>query len=148
MEVNMKNTKWLWWTVTILLTLIILAGIGIAGFRIGVARGVNLSSADGSAFTLRQWRGLDGDMPKDGFGMRGFDHARDFGGRGFNRGGFSFFSPFFFLLRVAFFGGLIWLAYTLIKRSGWKLVKTESAPAQAVVEEMPSTEGDEKKESA
>lgn len=146
----MKNTKWLWWTLTILLTLIVLAGVGAASFRLGVAQGANLSSTDRPALTFHQWHGFDREMPRDGFGMRGFDHAREFGGRGFNRGGFTLFSPFFFLLRVAFFGGLIWLAYTLIKRSGWRLVKNEvgPAPVQTVAEEMPSGEGDEKKESA
>lgn len=142
----MKNTKWLWWTVTILLTLIILAGVGVTGFRIGVSQGAKLSLAGRPALAFRQWHGFDGDMPKDGFGMRGFDHARDFGGRGFNRGGFTFFSPFFFLIRAAFFGGLIWLAYILIKRSGWRLVKNESTPAPAPTQVAAS--GDEKKESA
>lgn len=141
----MKNTKWLGWILTILLALIILAGVGFAGFRIGVAQGAKLSAADGSAFTFRQLRGFDDGMTRNGFGMHGFDHTRSFW-RGFNRGGFNLFWPFFFLLRVAFFGGVIWLAYTLIKRSGWRLVRNESAPVQTVTQEAPSAEGDEKKE--
>lgn len=141
----MKNTKWIWRVLAVLLALVVLAGVGFAGFRIGMMQNVNLS--DGTNFG---WHSFDGNSPH-GFGhnMRGFDHGRDFGGRG----GFSFFSPIFGLIRLAIFGGLIWLGYTLVKKSGWRVVnvnatQSASAPAPAVVEETPSAEVDEKKDEA
>lgn len=141
----MKNTKWIWRILAVLLALVVLAGVGFAGFRIGMMQSVNLP--DGMNFG---WHSFDGNSPH-GFShdMRGFDHGRDFGGRG----GFSFFSPIFGLIRLAVLGGLIWLGYTLVKRSGWRLVnvnsaQASSAPAPAAVEESPSAQEDEKKDEA
>jgi len=138
----MKNNKWIWWTLTILLTLVVLAGVAFAGFRFGVMQSANLT-ADGTAFLFQHGgRGFDG--MHDGFDMRGFDHGRDFGGRG----GFGFFSPLFGLLRLAVFGGLIWLAYTFVKRSGWRVVNVnaqQAAPASPAPEVV---EAEEKKDEA
>jgi hypothetical protein len=139
MEVNMKNKKWLWWALTIILTLIVLAGVGFAGFRVGVAQAVNLP--DGMSFMHGHARGFDGNVMHDGFGGKGFDHGgRDFGGRG----GFSFFSPLFGLIRLAVLGGLIWLGYTFVKRSGWRVVNVNASQPSAPVE----TEVEEKKDEA
>jgi hypothetical protein len=70
MEVNMKSKKWIWVTLTILLTLAVLAGAAGAGYRMGLMQGARLTaSAEGSAPQFEQ------------FGhMRGFDHV-GFGGR-------------------------------------------------------------------
>ena len=133
----MKNKKWLWWALTIILTLIVLAGVGFAGFRVGVAQAVNLP--EGMSFMHGHARGFDGNDMHNDFGRKGFDHGgRDFGGRG----GFSFFSPLFGLIRLAVLGGLIWLGYTFVKRSGWKVVNVNTsqpvapaAPAEPEVEE-------------
>lgn len=107
----MKTNKWIWWTLTIVLTLIVLAGVGFAGFRMGMTQAVNLP--DSMAFMNGHAHGFDGHKMHGGF-----DHG--FGGRG----GFPFFSPLFGLIRLAVLGGLIWLGYTFIKRSGWRVVKT------------------------
>ena len=124
----MKNTKWIWWTLTILLTLVVLAGVGFAGFRMGVVQGANLTAEGATSFMFHHGRGFDNGMMQDDFGMRSFDHGR---------GGFSFFSPLFGLLRLVVLGGLIWLGYTFVKRSGWRVVKTApaSAPVEPAVEE-------------
>jgi hypothetical protein len=124
MEVNMKNLKWLWWTLGIVLALAVLAGVGFAGFQLGVAQSVNIS--ENMPMLFAHGRGFDG--------MGGFRGDGDFGGRG----GFGFFGPLFFLLRVAFWGGLIWLGYTLFKRSGWRLVNTNTQAAAS--EEKKATE--------
>ena len=147
----MKNTKWIWRILAVLLALVVVAGVGFTGFRIGMMQSANLP--DGMNFG---WHSFDGNSPNgDNSEMRGFSHGHDFGGRGFNRGGrggFSFFSPIFGLIRLAVLGGLIWLGYTFVKRSGWRVVNVNAnqaaAPAQAAVEETPSAQGDEKKDEA
>jgi hypothetical protein len=139
MEVNMKNTKWIWWTLGILLVLALIAGAGFTAYRMGYAQGA-VAAQDGDLSQLfpriMQARGFDGDMGK----FHNFD--RFDGNRGGMRGGFPFLGPIFGLLRFVFLGGLIWLGYTLVKNSGWHLVKN---PAPATVT-PPST--DEKDESA
>lgn len=152
----MKNTKWIWRVLAVVLTLVVLAGVGLAGVRVGMMKSAAL--ADG---TLPNWHSSDemqkfnGDFPHgDNSNMRGFDHGHDFGGRSSNRGGrdgFSFFSPIFGLIRLAVLGGLIWLGYTFVKRSGWRLVNVnanQAAPTEAVVEETPAAKEDEKKDEA
>lgn len=131
----MKTKKWIWWTLTIVLTLIVLAGVGFAGFRVGVLQAVNLP--DDMSFMHGHARGFDGNDMHNGFGGKGFDHGgRDFGGRS----GFPFFSPLFGLLHLAVIGGLIWLGYTFVKRSGWRVVNVNAnqqpaAPVETEVEE-------------
>lgn len=145
----MKNSTWLRRILTFLLTLVVLAGVGFAGFRIGVMQGANLSAEDIASLAAK---GRGGEPAADGmraqgfdghnFANRGFEHGRDFGGRG----GFSFFSPLFGLIRLAVLAGFAWLAYTFVKRSGWRLVKAESTvPAPAVT---PAAADEEKPESA
>ena len=142
----MKNNKWVRWTITTLLTLIVLTGVGVAGFRVGVAQGANLT-ANGAMLMFQHSRGFDGSMMDGNSNMRGSGHGHDFngqtseqghnfGGRNFSRGrdGFSFFSPLFGLLRLAVLGGLVWLGYTLVKRSGWRVVKTAPTPTPVAAE--------------
>lgn len=141
----MKNSTWLRRILTILLTLVVLAGVGFTGYRLGMIQGASLSVDNIAALTAKgrghfqtpdgmHGHGFDG----HNFANRGFDHTRDFG----RRGGFSFFSPLFGLIRLAVFVGLIWLAFTFVKRSGWKLVKTETTP------QNPTVPVDENSESA
>ncbi|MBI2332754.1 MAG: hypothetical protein HYU84_11455 [Chloroflexi bacterium] len=142
----MKNTKWIWRVLAVLLSLAVLAGVGFTGFRVGVVQGANLT-ADGAAISFHHGRGFDNDMSGDGFSMRGLDHGRNFSGHGNfgGRGGFGFFSPLFGLFHLAVFGGLIWLAYTFVKRSGWRVVNVnaqQTAPASA------QAEAEEKKDEA
>lgn len=142
---------WISKVLGILLLLVVIAGVGFAGFRIG--RMQNVSVAAGTDFQHpnfgHHFNGMDGNgMPQQGFDRQNFGHGRDFGGRG----GFRGFSPIFGLLRLAVFGGLIWLAYTLVKRSGWRLVNVNAGQAVVepapVVESTPPAEGDEKKDKA
>ena len=146
----MKNTKWIWRVLAVLLTVVVLAGVGLASFRFGVMQSANLTG-DGTAFMFHQGRGHNdgastlkpGNM-QDGFDSHHSNRGNDFGGR---RGGFSFFSPIFGLLRLAVLGGLIWLGYTFLKRSGWRLVNVNAS--QTVTEEAaPEPEVEEKKDEA
>ena len=117
----------------------VLAGAGFAGYRIGYARGTN---GDTAIFVPRQGFDPQGmpmhgfgndfdphDMPMHNFGKnseRGFNRWEGPGGFGMmHQGrGFGFFSPIFFLVRIAFWGLIIWLAYKFIKGSGWQLSLT------------------------
>ncbi|HQX02036.1 MAG TPA: hypothetical protein PLQ94_07995 [Anaerolineales bacterium] len=137
----MKNKKWFTYTLGILLTLIVLAVVGGVAFRIGAAQNSEfvhpMMNNAGPAFS----HGFD--MPGGNF------HDQEFGGmgshgRGFDRGGRSFFSPIFGLIRLAVLGLLLWGGYKLIQKSGWRLTRV-TEPA-AVTSETPSVEVEEKKE--
>lgn len=137
----MKNKKWFTYTLGILLTLIVLAVVGGVAFRIGAAQNSEfvhpMMNNAGPAFS----HGFD--MPGGNF------HDQDFGGmgshgHGFDRGGFSLFSPIFGLIRLAVLGLLLWGGYKLIQKSGWRLTRV-TEPA-AVTSETPSVEVEEKKE--
>lgn len=140
----MKNTKWIWRVLAVLLTVVVLAGVGLAGFRFGVMQSANLTG-DGTAFMFHHGHGSDaGDSARGNFDSHHSNRGHDFGG---GRGGFSFFGPIFGLLRLAVLGGLIWLGYTFVKRSGWRLVNVNAA--QPVTEEAaPEPEVEEKKDEA
>ena len=147
----MKTKKWLWWTLTILLTLVVLAAVAFAGFRFGAMYSTTLTAEGTSAFAFHHGHDFSGGMTNEGFGMmRGSDRGHGFGGRG----GFGFFGPLFGLLQLAVFGGLVWLAFSLIKRSGWRLVNvnsaqaTEPAPTPAPEPVEVQVEDEEKKDEA
>ena len=137
----MKNTKWLWRVLAVLLTLVVLAGVGFAGYRVGLVQGADLTAEElATIFSHGRGTQFTGDSSKTGgsrgsdhghgFDGHGFDRGGDFDRRGFDRGGFSFFSPLFGLLKLALLGGLVWLGYRFVINSGWRLVKTgTSAPA-------------------
>ncbi|MEN9562632.1 MAG: hypothetical protein RIR73_876 [Chloroflexota bacterium] len=132
----MKNTKWIWRVVAVFLTLAVLAGVGFAGFRVGVMQGANLSVEDISAMIAHK-RGSDDNGQRDGSHGHDFDHGR---GNSRGHGGFSFFSPLFGLLHLAVLGGLVWLGYTFVRRSGWRVVNVNAnqepaAPVEPEVEE-------------
>lgn len=106
----MKNLKWLWWALIIVL---VVAGVGFAGFQLGAAQSANIAGMMPHMFAHA--RGFDGGIMRDGYGM----HSGFFGWGGF---------PFFFgLVRLAILAGLVWLGYTLFKRSGWRLVNVNQA---------------------
>jgi hypothetical protein len=79
-------------------------------------------------------------MPMHNFG-NGFDHG--FGERGFGMmqpgRGVGFFSPLMFILRIAFWGLVLWAIYMLAMRSGWQLTRAtqtnETQPKAADTEE-------------
>lgn len=143
----MKSKKWLTYTLGILLTLIVLAAVGGFSYRLGAIQSASFAKlTDGSTAQFHSFirsHGLDGDFSRmeRGQSSRGFD--RDRGG---HRGGF--FLPIFGLLRLVVLGALVWLGYTLVKNSGWRLVKVNASAGAAPVAEPPSeaAAGDEKKE--
>lgn len=147
MEAYMKSTKWIGWTLGILLAFIVLAGVGFAGFRFGMMRSIPL--ADG---TFPRWtERFDGDMPNR-FEARDFGRGHHFAMHGFDRGGFRLFTPILWMLRLVVIGGLLWLGFSLFKNSGWRLVNVNAtqtaAPTPTPAAEAPSAQGDEKKDEA
>jgi len=126
----------------------VLAGAGFAGYRLGYNQGAN---GDTSLLIPRQGFGMPmhnfgKDFGSQGMPMHNFNQGndRDFGRGGFgmmDRGmGFGFFSPFHFLVRIAFWGLVIWLVYKLIKGSGWHLSLTRQT-AESPKVEMPTSDG-------
>lgn len=144
MEAYMKSTKWIGWTLGILLAFIVLAGVGFAGFRFGMMRSIPL--ADG---TFPRWaERFDGDMPHR-FEARDFGRGHHFAMHGFDRGGLRLFTPILWMLRLVVIGGLIWLGFSLFKNSGWRLVNINATQTATVTPTpTPSAQGDEKKDEA
>jgi hypothetical protein len=143
MEVNMKN-KWVRWTLTALLTLIVLAGVGGAGFRLGIMQGRNIELrkegapppfAHSQRFGNNEFNkrlgsnGQDSDHNNRREFNRGFQH-------GFRRGGLL---SIFGLIRLAVLGLIIWGGYTLYQRSGWRFVKVNASEAEPVEEAKPES---------
>ena len=123
----------------------VLAGAGFAGYRIGYNQGA-LASKDGTVqlAPLGKGFGMHG-MSMHNFNQgfeRGFDQRigpGDFGMMG-RVGGmrFNFFSPFHFIIRLAVFGLIIWLAYKLFTGNGWKLSLTRQTVENPKVEPAPT----------
>jgi hypothetical protein len=133
---------------TVVVILAALGAAGFAGYRYGFNQGA-LSTSNGGTGQVVPGFGFDPHhMPMHNFGNDEFNR-RFSGGPGFNmmhRGmSFGFFSPLMFLLRIAFWGLVIWALYTLVARSGWRLTKT--APASPVVETAPAESNVETRES-
>ncbi|MBI5962036.1 MAG: hypothetical protein HY863_01050 [Chloroflexi bacterium] len=144
----MKINKWISVTLTILLTLIVLAGVAGVSFRMGAMQNTVFAGNDER---MAQHFQAFGHM--QGFNneraiqpgenqrmMRGFDHG------GFGRGYNSFFSPLFGLIKLAVLGALLWLGFKFVKNSGWRITRETAQPAPAA-SETPSVEVEEKKES-
>ena len=120
----------------------VLAGAGFAGYRIGYQQGAhstlttNITPNDKTPF-MHPF-GFQ-DMPMHNFGRdsdRGF--SRGFGPGGFGmRGGMGFFAPLMFLGRILFWGLVIWFAYWLFTKSGWKLSRTPQ-PVESPKVEVPA----------
>ena len=132
--------------------IVILAALGAAGFagyRYGFNQGAFSTSTDGGQQVVPGFGFGPQRMPMHNFGNDEFNR-RFSGGPGFNmmgRGGmgFGFFGPIMFLLRIAFWGLVIWALYTLGVRSGWRLTKT--VPAAPVLETTPAESNVETRES-
>jgi hypothetical protein len=171
----MKNRKWLTYTLGTLLTLVILAAVGIGGFRIGMMQNASFARP---AFARNfddgrqpmQWNFQDGgnqanqgNSQKDGNPqfMQGNPHDnrgpqamhenfqnRGFGNRGNNRdGGMRFFSPIFGLIHLIVLGLLLWVVYKLVKKSGWRLTRVQTASPAPMANETSNVVVEEKKES-
>lgn len=144
--------NWLLKTLLVFLVVGVLAAGGYALYRVGYAHGAQGSFAGEMPF-MRS--GHFDDMPHaehwdaqtmpfsraDGHMMDGYSRM-PFGGRSMVGYSGFFFIPWLF--HLLFWGVLIWLGYTLFKKSGWKLSK-ESAPAPVtdaapIIEEEPREE--------
>ncbi|MBC7878142.1 MAG: hypothetical protein H7Y59_13310 [Anaerolineales bacterium] len=127
----MKNNKWIWRTLTVLMTLVILVGVGAAGFRIGFMQGAN---ADGKSPIFGHPQRFDNkftDKPgNDERQLQKFDHqqGQDRGfHRGFQRGMMhGRFSFLFGLVHLAILGLILWAGYKLYQKSGWQFVKVNA----------------------
>lgn len=147
----MKNNKWLNYTLGVLLTLIVLTAVAGAGFRVGMTQNVSIAQFKNGARPSfadndfgKSMRDEAHQSDKNGFAQQDLRMQGMIGERSdFDRrdGRFSFLSPLFGLIRILVLGALVWLGYTLVKRSGWRLSfsKTASAPAQSP-EAAPSVE--------
>jgi hypothetical protein len=165
LERNMKNKKWLTYTVGILLTLVVLAAVAGAGIRFGMMQNASFArpafahNFDGAP-QARQGlpQNNDGNQSTQGNPQAMQRNFRDNGGpqamqgQGFDnrggdrRGGMPFFPPIFGLIHLVVLGLLIWLGYKLVKNSGWRLTRVAASPAP-VANETSSMEVEEKKES-
>lgn len=138
----MKNKKWLTYTIGILLTLIVLAAVGGAGFRIGMMqKNASFTRAADEMGRSPFVNKFDGEHPQiiqgnphdneGGFqDRRGKPHNQGFNNRGNDRrGGMSFFPPIFGLIRLAVLGLLLWIGYKLVQKSGWRLTRVAASPA-------------------
>lgn len=141
----MKINKWIRVAFTILLTLLVLAGVAGAGFRMGVMQSANLArNTNGTASQMPPFghmREFDGNFNNQQGGnphmIQGFGHSGS-GRGGFERGGRGgFFSPIFGLFHLAVLAALIWLGYKLIKNSGWRITReAQTAPAEVEPEDV------------
>ena len=133
--------KWITYALGILLTLVVLAGVGLAGYRMGLMQG-----ASGA-------RIVSGRPPEPGrppilekrFNEGGPGFAWDIGpgrfaqGHEHARGGRHLRFPFFGLVHLLVIGLLIWLGYAIYKNSGWQFVRVSggSGPEAASPERKP-----------
>jgi hypothetical protein len=171
----MKTKKWLTYTFGVLLTLVVLAAVGGAGFRIGMMQNTSLARpafppgfarapraiqenfqnndarqpAQGNSQNDNEPQAMQRNFQENGnpHAMQGnFDRTKFDNRGGDRRGGMSFLFPVFGLIRLAVLGLLLWLGYKLVKNSGWRLTRVQASPAPAAVE-TPSVVVEEKKES-
>jgi len=150
----MKNKKWLTYTLGILLTLIVLAAVAGAGFRVGMMQNTSFTrpsfahNFDGAPQVIQGgFHDNGGSQAMQGNSQnKGFDNNRGGDRRG---GGISFFSPIFGLIRIVVLGLLLWIGYKFVKKSGWRLSRVEASPAPPPAgSETPNVEVEEKKEEA
>jgi hypothetical protein len=149
----MKNRKWLTYTLGTLLTLIALAVVGLAGFRVGmmqVGAFPHMGIGERPMFNQNVDKNdpnLQGANPNgngsDDSGPRGYG----FNPRGFDRGhrGMPMLGGLFGLIHVAILALLLWFGYKLVQNSGWRFVRVSNdAPAASP---SVNAEVEEKKES-
>ena len=114
----------------VLFVLGLLGAAGFAGYRLGFHQGVVATGDGDRPFVMPREFGFGigpGRMPGHEFGfMRGYDH----GGFGMPGRGFGYFPWFGLLIRLLFWGLIVWVIYMLITRSGWHLTRT-TPPSEA-----------------
>ena len=141
----------------ILLTLVVLAVVGGAGFRIGMMQNTSFArppftrNFDGERQSMPrnfQNGGIPQPMQENYHNnggpqaMQGNPHNQGFDTRGNNRGvdrrggRLPFFAPIFGLIHLALLGLLLWVVYKLVKNSGWRLTRVAASPAPAASETL------------
>lgn len=119
---------------TLLAVVLVLGALGAAGmvgYRYGYSQGASFASSSDTESLVPRFGVNPHGMPMHNFGFeRGFGRG-DFGMMGRGGMGFGFFNPLMFLARIAFWALVIWAVYMLITRSGWRIIKTQPAPAAA-----------------
>jgi hypothetical protein len=148
----MKNRKWLTYTLGALLTLIALAVVGMAGFRIGM-----MQTGDFPRMGIGERPGFNQNVDKNDHNMQGFNpngngnngtpRGNGFNPRGFDRGhrGMPMMGGLFGLVHIAILALLLWFGYKLIQNSGWRLVRVQNETPMA--SKTVNAEVEEKKES-
>ena len=122
-----------------------LGAAGFAGYQYGYRQGA-LTSADDNVQVAPWGKNFGPDeMPRFGFD-RGFDREFGRGGFGMMHRGIGFFSPLIFLVQVAFWVLVIWAAYMLIARSGWRITRTEQVTQTTPTTSTAQTEVKEENE--
>lgn len=98
-----------------------LAGAGYAGYRIGYNQGA--TNSGNIPFFGRAERMNPNFMPRfnHNFGYRVQPYRSPMMGRG--DFGFNFFSPFRLLWNIAILALVIWFAYWLFTKSGWRITR-------------------------
>ncbi len=151
----MKNKKWLWITLTTLLTIVVLFGVAGAGFRMGIMQSANLiKNADGTTSPFPPFghmRGFEGNFNNQAGGdphmMQGFRHGGGSEHGGFDRGGHGrFFTPLFGLFHLTAAGLLLWFGYKFVKNSGWRITRVTQPVPSSEENETPIVVTEEKKE--
>jgi hypothetical protein len=141
----MKNKKWLTYTLGILLTLVVLAMVGGAGFRFGMMQNVSNTRP---AFTHnfdsnpQAMPAMPGNFQRNDGPQSMRENFQDHGkyqamqgnsrNQGFNNRRDSrlpFLPPIFGLIHLAVLGLLIWIGYKIVKNSGWRLTRVQATPA-------------------
>lgn len=140
----MKIKKWLWITLTALLTIVVLTAVAGAGFRYGITQSEAFVKMQEARMQQRLAQSPNADGKAINPHMQGFDQHGNSGhgfeqrfkdNRGFDRGRGGFGSPLFGLIHLAILGALIWFGYKYVKNSGWKLVREAQPVAAANIEE-------------
>lgn len=118
---------------SLLVVVLILGALGAAGFagyQFGLRQGAKTSSNGNPQLPPGHPDIGPRGMFRGGFGFHhGFGGGFGMMGRGM---GFGFLSPFFFLLRLAFWALVIWAIYMLIARSGWRLTRDTTTTVNPV----------------
>jgi hypothetical protein len=129
--------KWPAYTLAILVAFVVVAAVAGISYRIGLEQGA-LAVNPFPAFSRLH-----------GFDKEFMQMGRNFHGRGaetparyYGRGGTRFFSPVLSVLKLVFLGLILWIAYVLYKRSGWRFVRVD-LPAQ--VGSSPPADNEKKK---
>jgi flagellar basal body-associated protein FliL len=127
---------------TLLGVVIVLGVVGAAGFtgyRLGYSQGAQAAS-NGETPNLRPFDRMGPDRsPFDRFGM---DHGFQRGMRGFPMMGFGVFSLLRFLAQIAVLALIVWFAYWLLTRSGWRLTRQTAQVTQNSESAPPPTDNE------